>query len=329
MNTPLNTEPDPHIDLLEETARWRARNVKYWSGKWKELGKLVPQFRLSDFVAKDSGPANPYLKAVVREPLGVTEQAIPVGVVSTSYPLVQHTSVVEKCLEGLSQVDIEPKDLKCDLGLTELGEWMNFRIYFGERYGFKPADGHQLGLRLECFNSVDGSSRLVVTVGWLRFVCKNGVIIWEAQQELKDIHNPFLDLDRVSKMVSDSLGKVGADQRRLKAWEAHGITLDQVQCWSDNGVTEAWGKKAACRVFHICRSGCDVEITDPFVGGPATQWPVKEIRAVPGAANPARNLFDASQALSWVATNRNNAEERLEWQAGIPKLISKLRAHRN
>jgi hypothetical protein len=290
------------------------------------LSKLIPKFQLADFVAEDSAPANPYLKTVVRQPLSVAERPIPVGVVSSSYSLIQHSSVVEKCFEGLRRVDIEPKGLKCDLGLTELGEWMNFRVYFGEQYSYRPADGHKLGLRLECFNSVDGSSRLIVCVGWLRLVCRNGIVIWEAQQELKDIHNAHLDLDRVAKMVADSLGKVDADQRRIRDWEARAITVEHLERWSDKNVTEAWGKNAACRVFHICRGGFDVEIADRFVGGRASQKAVKQIAAVPGAAIPARNLYDASQALSWVASNRNNSEERLDWQVTVPSLVSQLSA---
>jgi hypothetical protein len=31
--------------------------------------------------------------------------------------------------------------------------------------------------------------------------------------------------------------------------------------------------------------------------------------------------YDVSQALSFVATRRNNAEERVNWQADIPLLL--------
>jgi hypothetical protein len=70
-----------------------------------------------------------------------------------------------------------------------------------------------------------------------------------------------------------------------------------------------------------------VEITDPFAGGKASEKPVKPLKAVPGAPNPARNLYDICQALSWLATTRNSAEERLEWQSHIPTLIENLRSH--
>lgn len=39
---------------------------------------------------------------------------------------------------------------------------MNFRVYFPNSYSFTDAHGNKLDLRLECFNSVDGSSRLMM-----------------------------------------------------------------------------------------------------------------------------------------------------------------------
>jgi hypothetical protein len=36
------------------------------------------------------------------------------------------------------------------------------------------------------------------------------------------------------------------------------------------------------------------------------------------------NLYDVGQALSWVATNRNNAEEKTRWQTEIPNLLEDL-----
>jgi hypothetical protein len=92
----------------------------------------------------------------------------------------------------------------------------------------------------------------------------------------------------------------------------------------DKDVAKRWGKKAACRVFHICSSGHDVEIQDPFAPGEASEKPVKAIADVPGAVVPAATLFDASQALSWVATRRNDPEERVDWQRQIPELVGCL-----
>src|SRR5205807_1998271 len=107
-------------------------------------------------------------------------------------------------------------------------------------------------------------------------------------------------------------------------WESLGYNAERFKEWINKDVTEAFNKKAACRVFHICKSGKDVEITNPFATADATEKPVKFTVNVPGSPEIAQNLFDVSQALSWVATKRRSPEEQLDWQTKIPRLLSKL-----
>ncbi len=232
--------------------------------------------------------------------------------------------MVEKCFVGLRQAGVDPSKLKCELGLSKLGKWMNFRAYFLEKYNYKPADGKLLGLRLECFNSVEGASRLVILIGWIRFVCSNGLVIMETKAALRDVHNENLDLERIPEIVSDGLTKVEADLERIKSWEAKHFDQQRLDPWINKDVSRRWGKKAACRVYHTCNSGNDVEITDPFAVGDATEKPVVFTVAVPRAANPSKTLYDVSQALSWVATRRTNAEDRLIRQTEVPRLIASL-----
>ena len=315
------------VELTEERVRWRARDASYMAGSWSSLSQRIPRFTLEDFKAKTDGPANPHIRTVVRQPLTVTEQPIPIGVVSNTYCLAQHGKVVEMCIQGLREHGIDPKVLKCEVGLTSLGEWMNFRAYFPESYSYTPKDGKKLSLRLECFNSVDGSSRLVIMLGWFRFVCSNGLIIGETKAELRDVHDEHLNLGVIPGIIANGLAKVRSDLERLRQWETTPFDLPGLEGWIDAHLAEKWGKKAACRTLHICRGGTDVEISDPFAGGKASEKPVKILEPVPGAPNPSRNLYDVCQALSWLATTRNSAEERLEWQSQIPKLIDNLRIH--
>lgn len=313
------------IDLLEETSHWRTRRVSYWAGKWQQLVKVIPKFELKEFRAHADSPSNPYLKTVIRLPRTKVEKEIPVGVVSNTYTLVQHTDVADMCFEGIRRAGMDLEQLRCELGLSELGEWMNLRIYFPKEYDHEPNDGNRVGLRLECYNSVDGSSRLIILLGWLRFVCSNGMIIGETKVELRDIHNKYMDINRIPDIVCDGLEKVNGDRQRLAKWEDIEVSLkDTLPMWINQDLSDAWGKKAACRVFHICTSGYDVEITDPFALGNATEKPTKPVMKVPGAPDNAKNLYDVGQALSWVATNRNNAEERLKWQTKIPELVESL-----
>ena len=312
------------IRILDESARWRARDVKYLEVRWEQLLPELPVFTTDDFRTETDGQPNPYMRAVVRQPRTKMERAVPVGVVSQTYTLAQHVDVGEKCFEGIRKAGIETDNLNCQVGLTELGEWMNLRIYFPEKYEHKPKDGEKLGLRLECFNSVDGSSRLVLLLGWLRFVCSNGLVIGETKAELKDIHNKHMDLMKIPEIVCQGLSHVKADLNRLNVWDATEVSNTAIESWANETVSTTWGKKAACRTFHICTTGHDVEIVDPFAKGEATQKPVKQLAMVPGAAIPSRTLYDVGQSLSWIATRRNNPDERLEWQSKIPSLVSSL-----
>lgn len=319
--------PEEPVELTDETVRWRAREASFMAGRWNTLSKRIPTFSIEDFKAMADGPSNPHIRTVVRQPLTVTEQRIPVGIVSNTYRLAQHKEVVEMCLKGLRKHGIDPQVLRCEVGLTPLGEWMNFRAYFPEEYSYNPKDGHNLALRLECFNSVDGSSRLVILLTWFRLICSNGMVISETIAALRDIHDEHLNLGVIPQIIANGLSKVAADLGRLQEWEDSIVDLPKFKGWVDGHLTEQWGKKAACRTLHICRTGADVEFADAFAGGEASKKPVKPLKAVPGAPNPARNLYDVCQALSWLATTRNSAEDRLKWQSDIPKLIANLRSH--
>ena len=45
---------------------------------------------------------------------------------------------------------------------------------------------------------------------------------------------------------------------------------------------------------------------------------------VPGVDAPARNLFGVSQVLSWIAGQRAEVSEDLEWRSQVYDLIAKL-----
>jgi hypothetical protein len=317
------------VEVTEETVRWHAREASFMAGSWAALSKRIPRFVISEFKAQSDGPANPSLRTVVRLPVTVTEQPIPVGVVSNTYTLAQHADVVELCFQALRAHEIDTSTLRCEVGLTSLGEWMNFRVYLPEEFAYAASDAHKLKLRIECFNSVDGSSRLVILLGWFRLICTNGMIIGETKAALRDIHDDRLNLNVIPEIISQGLDKVKEDVARMRGWERVLLPALPFEAWVDEYLTSRWGKKAACRTFHICRTGADVEFADPFSPGKPSEKSIRMLGVVPGAANPATNLYDLCQALSWIATHRNNADERLEWQSHIPELIEHFRRASN
>ena len=138
------------LEPMLTTGRWHSRPVTYWGGQWRQLRGQIPQFKIDDFRVSNEAPSNPYMKSVVRQPRTSSEKMIPVGVVSNTYTLVQHDQVVEKCFEAFRKVKIDPDPLRCELGLTELGEWMTIRVFFPDRFSYTPNDGQRLDLCLEC-----------------------------------------------------------------------------------------------------------------------------------------------------------------------------------
>ena len=311
------------LQIQPETLRWRSREVRYYAGVWDEVLSVLPEFETVPFCAGPGEPSNPFLLTVSRKPLSAVERPMPVGVVSHRYSLVQHRDVATRCREGLVDAGVDPADLRYEVGVSQLGEWMNFRIYFPDEYGLRDSHGEKVDLRLECFNAVDGSSRLIVLFGWYRFVCANGMVIGDSRIEIRERHGQPLEIDTIPKRIASSLHAAQADRRRLEGWERTLIDIEGLAPWVDGPVTERWGKRAAARVFHICRTGHDVEI-EYFARGAASEKPVRFRLPVPGSPTPARTKYDAAQALSFVATHRNDADDRLGRQADIPALIRKL-----
>lgn len=312
------------ISLLSEEASWRSRAVQYFSADWPSIWAILPEFELVSFAAGEGEPKNPYLQTVMRKPLTATERPMPVGVVSHSYSLAQHRDVAALCRQVLVDEGIDPSGLHYEVGLSELGEWMNFRIYFPKEYCFEEASGLKLDLRLECFNSVDGSSRLVILFGWYRLICSNGLVIGKTKIEIRERHGQGLDLASVPGRIRPAFREVEVDRARMKQWRKEKIDINDVADWANESISETWGKKAAARVFHICESGRDVRIDNPFAPGAATEKPIRYLQHVPGAPERAETKYHALQALSFVATRRKNAEERLSWQADIPHLLRRL-----
>lgn len=313
------------IQLRDETGKFRSREVEYVSGPFDQILKRIPEFELSDFKLGDSGLVNPHYRTVVRKPLQPQEVVMPVGIVSPSYSLVQHREIATLCKEALQKGQLSLLDLKCDLGLTPLGEYMVFRVYLPDESGFTAKDGERTSLRLECINSVDGSHRLVVFYSWLRLVCLNGMMVRDTMTEVKEVHDYRLDLDKVREAITAGLGRAAKDVKLLQQWDNDHVDLDRFRGWVDTKLATAWGKKAASRVFYIAMEGRDTEWADPFEQAQPSERRVHFLEPVPGARQRSETFYDVLQALTFVATQRANVEERLQWQSMVPKLMADLK----
>jgi len=312
------------VELTEEFLRWRSRDVTFYKGPWAQLRKMVPEFDLKPFRVGDSGPDNPHLRAVVRMPVNATEHPMPIATVSPSYALAPHGEVAELCIKGLESCGVGAAEMKFEIGLSALSEWMNLRIQLPDQFSMTDKARHKTALRLECYNSVDGSSRLSIVFGWIRFICSNGLIIGKTMIEIRERHDGSLALDEIPGRIAKAFAIAEADRKFRLNLEQRPVDLPKLAEWIDGKLSDTWGKKAAARVYHICKTGCDVEFPDPFAAGTATEKPVLQGDHVRGSPERAATLYDVMQAMSYVAGSKTNANVQQKMLRGLDGLLGML-----
>jgi hypothetical protein len=316
-------------ETLQEELKWLGTPVHNYTGSVENIRQHIPKFDRVPF--STPGKHNPsenadnaYLDMIVRKPSGAMKNEIPIGVVSKNYQLVSHIEVFNKILEAIKATGIAIERVKADLTISEYGERMGLQIELPESFQINPGDGHKLALRIGCFNSVDGSTRFRIVLGWFRFICSNGMVVGSALNDYKRRHNQTLHIDDIMNVIDQGIELAVADSESLSKWVETPFEIDQLTHWVDGAVMNRWGVKAATRIYHIVMTGKDVEIV-PFAE--KTSPSMKEIRTgntVQGSSAPANNLYAVSQALTWIAGQRHEIEEQLAWQRDVPALMREL-----
>jgi hypothetical protein len=308
--------------------------VQQFSGSVEDVAKHIPHFDRRDFsVAGQQGKAtakSDCYDAIVRLPLDDKQQETPVGVVSKSYRLIQHHEVLKMGAEALRSAGIDPDKAKAELRITRLGERMDLCLVLPEepQYQFAvptqqgPED--KMGLRFHCLNSVDGSTRLVALLGWLRLVCSNGLIVGTALCHVRKLHTLQLEVGDLALLFSRSLETAQKERPLYERWIRTPIDDPVLRRWVDGPVRKAWGVKVATRAYHIVRTGHDVDLVKPFERALPSRKTVEWRTPVPGSLSLGCNAFSASQALSWLAGQRREIPDQLDWMAQISDLVREL-----
>ena len=94
-------------------------------------------------------------------------------------------------------------------------------------------------------------------------------------------HIRRIDPDKLCEALPNALIATSEDMEILSTWKKIFVQPDILMKWVDGPLKETWGIKAAARVLLICSRGVD--------GGPDNAF----------------SLFDVSQALAWIAKERN------------------------
>lgn len=308
--------------------KWFNSPVTFHEGTLTDISKRIPAFERRPFgLALTGGETlrmNERLDTIVRLPFGEDKTVIPVGVVSKDYALVPHTAVLDEATKALDAARIAPSDVKAELKITEYGERMALSLYLPDKYRFDPGDGHAMALRLECLNSVDGSTRFRALMGWFRFVCSNGLIIGVTRSDMRRRHVGDFQIEDIQRVLTSGLNESEAEKRNFEKWRKTPVSMKRLAPWTEDALRKGWGFKAATRAFHIAQSGTDVEIVGQYKGCTPTTIAVRQTKAVPGAPRESRSLYDVSQVLAWLAKERRDLQEQLEWREQIPDLLTSL-----
>ena len=313
----------PRIDEagIDRNTKWFNSPIALHKGTLTEIRAYIPTFERRGFGLSQPGNEqsrlNDRLDTIIRQPFRDDKTFIPVGVVSRDYVLVPHTDVLDIASKALENLKIAPKSVRAELKITEYGERMALSLFLPDKFDFDPGDGHPMALRLECLNSVDGSTRFRALMGWFRLVCSNGLIIGVTRADMRRRHSGDLHLDDIGDVLSSGLKESVAEKKNFENWRKTPIAVNRLAPWSEDVLRKAWGFKAATRAFHIAHTGSDVEITGQYKDNTPTTIAVCGTEPVPGAPKETRNLYDMSQILAWLAKERRDVQEQIEWRLSL------------
>jgi hypothetical protein len=270
---------------------------------------------------------NSYLDMVYRLPIRQSERPVPVGVVSKNYRLLDHHQILRTIQQSMATRKLDLKDVRVIAEWTIHGERAHFSIIFPPEEHFTVGtvgNEDEMRFRIEVFNSVDGSCRLMAIAGWLRFVCTNGLIIGAALMQLQQQHRQQLEIEELGRRVGEAIESTWSDKAKFERWMSAGVDRSVLVPWIDDDVRALWGVKAAVRVLGIATDGWDVEPVGAVANRKPSEIRTSRTRTVPGADAPVRNLFGVSQVLSWIAGQRAEISEDLEWRSQVHDLMAKL-----
>lgn len=304
--------------MLATTIKWGNSPVTTYSGTLDDVRRHIPSFDRRPF------GQNLRLDTVVRLPHEDDPGCVPVGVVSKDYVLLPHTEVFDLSVRALEMAKIDSADVRAVLRISELGERMALAFTLPDNLAFDPGDRFPMEVRLECLNSVDGSTRFRAEMGWFRLVCSNGLGFHVTTTEADRRHVGNLQRASISDVLNNGLRDYRNERDNVQRWVKTKVSLTSIGEWADSVVHSTWGFKAATRAFHIAHSGRDANIRGPFKGRKPTNADASPTRPVPGSAGEAGNLFDVSQILAWLAKERRDLQEQVEWRAQIPGLMAGL-----
>jgi Domain of unknown function (DUF932) len=335
MSLPTVTAETP-TEARTDGPKWFGQLVDTHFGSLDKIAPLLPLFKRRPFglgSEPQAGESSSGIKAkgenkfwdlIVRVPISADEIETPVGVVSKRYRLVQHRGLFEKALEAIKGANIKPEEVTAQVALSPYGSRMLLSFILPDRLGYNPGDDQKVALRFVCINSVDGTCRLTIMMGWYRLVCENGLIVGTSRINQRLIHNEFLELPNLAEILRDGISLAEKEKSAYREWIRTPVSAEQLTSWVDGPLCKKWGVLAAARTYLICQSGRDGQFTTPFEKASPHRKRMKITAQVPGAPQKATNAYSVCQALAWIAKERRDLKDQVDGMREIPDLMKRL-----
>jgi hypothetical protein len=319
--------------LKPQESHWLGEPVVQHRGTYDQVAEEIPYFGRRAFAlytapaAEDELPfvigENPYYDEVIRLH-EFREQVVPVGIVSKSYKLIQHRDLFESAVRALDEANVPLSKVSVFLTLTRFGGRMALRFVLPEAFSFDPGDSHPLRLRLECFNSVDGSTRLSFLMSWYRLICSNGLAARVTLAHETMIHTERAEVPDIRALIIAGIESIADEHAYFGRAITTRVDGAMLRGWIDGELKKRWGALAAARTYLICQTGFDGVFSDPFDKQPPSQKGMRRTERVPGAPPKAENAYAVAQALSWIAGQRLDVQEQTQYMREIPQLMQAL-----
>lgn len=216
---------------------------------------------------------------------------------------------------AMAQIDVPAREVQLEAQLSNLGASLVLHARLPRRFDIDPGDGQPMALRLVVLDSVAGGVPRRVLLTWYRHVSATSLPVGVTGSAAS-----LLPLAGERPGVREAL----REQVPLRLWTTRRISFEGLSPFADEVLTPAWGGLAAARFLHIAATGHDAQFAYPFERGAPSAKTMSPARRVPGSPVQARTAWDACQALSWIAKERGDPQERVERMTEIPMLMQGL-----
>ena len=335
--------------------KWEGRETFVYTKPVDELLDWIPRFNRVPFKLHNGG-TNGYLDMIIRESLGTDgelikdRQDIPVCTASKQYRLVQHRDVFKALVQAVKLVASDIKSLEATLHITEYGQ--NMLVSFSlDNHELNKTEKYPLHLEVSGLNTVKPGKALDVHLNWYepeyRTRIPYGMLSSQEVKFKKIKRKKEKELDsntianEIHSFLAFHLSKLSGEREFYKRWKAAEVSQRTLARWIDNDVKNKWKYEKAARAYHIAMEGYDIQVkTDDKDQGtesrkqiprPSELTPnpfepryyVQKKDPAPEHFAPARNAFDLSQILSWIASQESTIPKQLKW-VDITYLMEKL-----